>query len=82
MKKLPDPSENNLRSATLKKRAESMRFCSVFLLGKLVLAALVKAAKMTHHTALFKADRLPTIRTGLSKQAILMFMMSFVVFVI
>jgi len=41
-----------------------------------------EATEMTGHTALFKADRLPTIRTGLSKQAILMFMMSFVVFVI
>jgi hypothetical protein len=41
-----------------------------------------EATEMTGHTALFKADRLPTIRTGLSKQAILIFMMSFVAFIL
>jgi len=41
-----------------------------------------EATEMTGHTALFKADRLPTIRTDLPKQAILIGMMSFVAFVI
>ena len=41
-----------------------------------------EATQMTGHTALFKADRLPSIRTGLSKQAILIFMMSFVAFIL
>ncbi len=46
------------------------------------LPAFREAAEMARHAAFFKADRLPAIRTGLSKQAILIFLVSFVVFII
>ena len=57
----------------------SLRQAFLLLAG---LPAFSEATEMAGHAAFFKADRLPAIRTGLSKQAILIFMMSFVAFII